>query len=102
SLSTGYSLLKQVSIKRPELMIQVGVAGCFDKKYKPGAVVSVEQDVLADLGVIENKEFRSVFDLGLSFPNQLPHKNGWLKNVNSSLLKRTGLPRVKGITVNQV
>src|SRR5437763_6174604 len=57
-----YHLAKQVSMKRPVLVIQAGVAGCFDHKLPLGTVVAIKREVLADQSVIEGRELRSMFD----------------------------------------
>jgi futalosine hydrolase len=101
-MATAYSLAKQVSLKRPGLIIQAGIAGCFDKNISPGTVVVVKQDTIADLGVIENKQLRSVFDLKLISPGQFPFQKGWLVNSDKNLLGQTKLKTVAGISVNQV
>lgn len=102
SISTVYKLVKQLSIRRPTLMIQAGIAGCFETKLTLGSVVAIKQDLVADLGVIENRQLRSIFDLGLESGNRLPFHKGWLKNPHSSLLKNCRLPLITGVTVNQL
>ena len=39
-----YHLLKQVTLKRPEFIIQAGVAGCFSKKIPLGSVFVVQKE----------------------------------------------------------
>lgn len=99
--ATAYHLTKQLSIKKPDLVIQAGVAGCFDKRISLGSVVSIKQDTIADESVIEMKKLKTLFDLKLVPQNQFPYKNGWLVN-NSALLKKSKLKTVKGISVNQI
>lgn len=97
-----YSLSKQLSIKKPGCIIQAGIAGCFDKNISLGSVVIVKQDTIADLGVIENKQFSSMFDLGLTKLNQPPYSNGWLINPHKKILDKSTLQKVKAISVNQI
>ena len=54
--ATTYCLLKQLQLKRPDLVIQAGVAGCFDKKIPLGTVVAVKKETIADQSVIELKK----------------------------------------------
>src|SRR5688572_20515708 len=42
--ATTYSLARQFAIKRPDLVVQAGVGGCFDKTIPLGSVVGVKQD----------------------------------------------------------
>lgn len=100
--ATSYTLTKQLSMKRPDLVIQAGIAGCFDKNVLQGSVVVVKQDTIADLSVIENKELKTMFDLGLIKPNQFPFRGGWLVNPHSDILKKTALKAVKAISVNHI
>jgi futalosine hydrolase len=100
--NTVYHLVKQINLKKPSIMIQAGVAGCFDKKMQLGIVVTVSQDVIADSGVIEKGKHRSLFDLGFEKPDKFPFLKGWLRNSNRALLDQNSLQPVKGITVNRV
>src|SRR6476661_8893797 len=67
-ISAAYQLAKVVAVERPEFVIQAGIAGAFDESLPLGSVVVVKQDRLADLGVMENNQWKDVFDLGLSRP----------------------------------
>lgn len=96
-----YSITKQISIKKPELIIQAGVAGCFNKKIHLGTVVTVSQETVADQGVIETNRFKTIFDLKLVQKNKYPFSKGWLINKNS-ILKKSHLRSVKGISVNEI
>jgi futalosine hydrolase len=100
--ATAYHLTKQITLKRPGLIIQAGIAGCFDKNISPGTVVVVKEDTIADLGVIENKQLNTMFDLGLIRHNQFPFQKGWLANPHKDLLKQTKLKAVKAVSVNHI
>lgn len=101
-VASTFSLQKQVYLKRPHLIIQAGIAGCFDRSVELGKVVAIKQDTIADQGVIEKKLFKTMFDLKFIAPDQFPYKKGWLINPNNELLKKTGLKSVKAVSVNQV
>jgi len=96
-----YHLLKQISIKRPGLVVQAGVAGCFDKKIALGTVVAIKKEAIADQSVIELKELKTMFDLGLVPQDQFPFQKGWLNN-DSDLLKKVKLKKVNAISVNEI
>jgi futalosine hydrolase len=100
--AAAWSLTKQLQLKRPGLVLQAGIAGCFDKQFPLGSVVTVSQDTIADQGVVESKKLNSLFDLGLASPDQFPYKNGWLVNPDKDVLKKMKLKKVRGISVNQV
>lgn len=99
--ATTYHLAKQLSIKKPGLVIQAGVAGCFDKSLSLGSVVVVKKEAIADQSVIELNELKTMFDLGLVPQDQFPFKNGWLEN-ESVILKKLKLKKVNGISVNEI
>ena len=102
STAATYSLVKQIGLKKPGLIIQAGIAGCFDKNISLGSVVVVKQDIIADQMVIENKQLKTMFDLGLIKSRQAPFTKGWLVNPHKQLIRLTGLKAVKAISVNQV
>ena len=99
--ATTYHLLKQINFKRPDIIVQAGVAGCFDKKLGLGTVVAVKKETIADQSVIELKELKTMFDLGLVPHDQFPFKKGWLEN-DSAVLKKIKLKKVNAISVNEI
>jgi|SRR4030095_3740238 len=96
-----YHLLKQINLKRPELVIQAGVAGCFDEKLPLGEVVVVKKEAIADQSVIELNQLKTPFDLELLPYDQFPFTKGWLVN-NHELLEKTTLKKVRSISVNEI
>jgi futalosine hydrolase len=100
--ATTYSIVKQLQLKKPDLVVQAGVAGCFDKKMALGTVVAVERETIADQSVIELRQLKTLFDLKLLPLNQFPFKRGWLVNPGRNLLKATRLPKVNAISVNEI
>lgn len=99
--ATTYTLQKQLHIKRPDLVIQVGVGGCFDRKIPLGSVTAIKKETIADQSVVELNKLKTLFDLDLVPANQLPYKKGWLTNT-SSLLRKVKVPKVTGISVNEI
>jgi len=101
-LASSVSLMKMFVQETPSLIIQVGIAGCFDKKVPLGEVFAVKDDFAGDIGVMENKVWKDLFDLKLDKPNDAPYEkkslpNPWLSQYN--LLK---LPTKKGVTINTI
>ncbi|WP_207515515.1 futalosine hydrolase [Longitalea luteola] len=101
SLSTAYWLTKTIGKKRPDLLIQAGVAGSFSNEYPPGSLVLVQEEVCGDLGVEENDEFNDVFDMGLPQITD-PYTGKSLVNHHLDLLQRHNLPLVKGVTISEI
>ena len=99
--ATTYSLMRQLRLKKPDVVLQAGVGGCFDTSIPLGQVVVVKQEAIADQSVIELNQLKTLFDLKLVPQDQFPFKKGWLIN-NSEILKKTTLKKVKGISVNEI
>lgn len=99
--ATTYSLMRQLRFKKPDLIIQAGVGGCFDKTIPLGSVMAIKQEAIGDQSVIELNQLKTLFDLKLVPQNQYPFHNGWLVN-KSELLKKVKLKKVKAISVNEI
>jgi futalosine hydrolase len=100
-MATAYSLTRSVVKNRPDFMIQAGVGGCLDLTLPLSKVVLVESEIIGDLGVEEQGNFLSIFDLKLTKTNDHPWKDGKLSNDLRSL-RETGLTIVDGVSVNEV
>lgn len=100
-MATAYSLAKAISQKRPDFILQAGVAGCLNEKLPLTKIVLVENENIGDLGVEENGAFKTLFDLKLLDKSSSPWLNGKLSN-NVEVLKSTGLTIVDGVTVNEI
>ncbi len=101
-LASAVSITRMAIEDKPDLIIQAGIAGCFDKSMALGKVVVVSEEALADTGVEEEGKWKDLFDLKLEKSSYHPFEkrklpNPWLSKFN--LLK---LPEVSGITVNQI
>lgn len=101
-LASAVSLTRLVSEEKPDLIIQAGIAGCFEPNMPLGKVVVIKEEILGDLGVEEEGKWKDIFDLKLEKSNYHPFEkrklpNPWLSTYN--LLK---LPELTGITVNQI
>lgn len=100
-MATSFSLTKSILHKRPDFILQAGVAGCLDKKLPLTKIVLVENETIGDLGVEESGAFKTLFDLKLLDKNSSPWKEGKLCN-SIDALKSTGLTIVDGVTVNEI
>lgn len=101
SMSTAYWLTKTIDKRRPDFIIQAGIAGSFDDEYPPATVVLVKEEVTGDLGVEEYDEFKDVFDMNLP-QITTPYTGKNLVNPHAESLKRYGLPLVKAVTINEI
>jgi futalosine hydrolase len=102
SAATTYHLTQTLHHKKPSLFIQAGIAGCFDGNIPLAQAVIIQQDRFADLGVVEDSQWKDVFDMNLASENDPPYTNGWLVNPHQDLLRSLQLPLVKSITINEV
>lgn len=102
-ISTAYVLKNWLdNNQRPDLVINIGLAGSYNICYKVGDVIMPVEDCFADFGV-ENgdRECMTVFEAGLLGKDESPFKNGHLKadlGIFANLDKV--LTFVKGVTVN--
>jgi futalosine hydrolase len=101
-LATAVSLSKLLAEEKPDLIIQAGIAGCFDETISLGKVLAIRDESLADMGVEEDGKWKDIFDLKLEKSSYHPFErrrlpNPWLADFN--LLK---LPEVSAVTINTV
>lgn len=101
-IATTFHLMDKVHQQHFDLMIQIGIAGTFDHQLSLGEAVVVTSESTAEMGVIENNEYKDIFSLRLANPNEHPYKNGSLTNLHQDLLLACNLPFVNAVTVNQI
>ncbi len=99
--ATTYSLTRQIHVKRPGMIIQAGVGGCFDTRIPLGSVLAIKQEAIGDQSVIELDKLKTMFDLDLVPQDQYPFSKGWLVNKNEAL-KKLKLKKVKAISTNEI
>ena len=101
-LASSVSLMKMFTQETPTLIIQVGIAGCFDKKIPLGKVFVVKDDFAGDIGVMENKVWKDLFDMKLDKPNDAPYEKKSLPNPWLNQFNVMQLPTKKAVTVNTI
>jgi|SRR5579871_2727838 len=100
-ISTTFNLTKKINEKKPDIILQAGIAGCFAKKELT-SVVAVNEEILADLGVWEEDQFKTIFDLRLTDENESPFSNGILLNPHAKLFEIAKSDIARSITVNEI
>ena len=100
--ATTFHLQKSISSVKPDLIVQIGVAGSFTTTYSIGNAVAVKNEIVADMGVFEDDGYKDIFDLGLENGDSFPYERGRLINKDESLLKATGLDCVNAVSVNEI
>ncbi|MBO9561332.1 MAG: futalosine hydrolase [Niastella sp.] len=101
-LHTSYGLACSLREIRPDLLLQAGIGGSFSPSLLPGQVVLVGEEIVGDLGVEEDRVFKDVTDMGFLEVNEPPYTNKWLVNDQVTRWEHTGLPVVKGLSINEI
>lgn len=92
--ATAFALGQHLS-SAYELVINLGIAGCYDRNIALGSTLNVVTDVFSELGAESKDEFIPIDDLGLGKSLY----EGWHNRDDAAI---TRLPAVNGITVNKV
>lgn len=102
SMATTYALTKKFQLNKPDIAIQAGIGGSFHPLFCPGKIVVIKEEIIGDLGVMQQGKWNSLFDLGFMSENDHPWTQGKLLNPNKDLLCKLEHEKVKAITVNQI
>jgi futalosine hydrolase len=102
SISTSWSMIKWISANpRPELSINIGIAGSYNTGIGIGEVVVPLTDCFADLGIEVKEGFSTLWEAGLGDPDRYPFKGGKLIADNEYVAKALKILKpVNAITVN--
>ncbi|MCX8472216.1 MAG: hypothetical protein ORN85_01065 [Sediminibacterium sp.] len=85
-----------------DLIVQVGVAGSFEKSSQIGDVLFVQQDVQADLGKMHpTKGWIDIFDFGFDLGFPAFYTSPFLENPYLQDFQNLKLPVKKAVTVQQ-
>jgi futalosine hydrolase len=98
SPSTSFQLGKRLSLRLPDLAIQIGIAGAFDPALVKGSVVQVFEDSFADLGAQDAEG--NFIPIDQLVNQDIPFGGGVLRPPR--LINAGSHPPIKAITVNKV
>jgi futalosine hydrolase len=101
-LPSSYAIMQLIARLKPELIIQVGIAGSFNPTLVLGTAVTVRQEMVADMGVYESDGYHDIFDLGLAEKNMPPFEQGAIVNHHDYLINAASLPAVSAVSVNEI
>ena len=87
-VNTAINLTKELNNNDYDLVINMGVAGCFSDEIKTGDVVEVVEDCFSEMGFEDGESFSEFSDFDIKMKYKVEGK--------------TKLRKVKGITVNTV
>ncbi|MEY4203387.1 MAG: hypothetical protein RL013_1090 [Bacteroidota bacterium] len=99
-VATTWKLAGYLSGRKPDLLINAGIAGAYDRSLAHGDVVLVGEEQLADLGAEESDgRLINLFDMNLLDPEEFPYRDGRL--VNPDMENVHFLRQVRGLTVGR-
>ena len=101
-LPSTYAIMQLIARLKPDLIIQVGIAGSFNPTLVLGTAVTVRQEILADMGVYETDGYHDIFELGLAEENVPPLEQGAIVNHHDHLIESASLPAVSAVSVNEI
>lgn len=90
-VATAFALGKHLSTNQYDLVINLGIAGSFDRSIELGEVVEVIEDTFAELGAEDDEVFLPLNEMGFGEVTFIPSRHPFLN-----------IRQVKGITVNKV
>ena len=101
-LPSAYAIMQLIAIAKPDMVIQVGIAGTFTPTLELGTAVTVRKEILADMGVYETDGYHDIFELGLAEKNIPPFEQGAIVNHHDNLMEAASLPTVLAVSVNEI
>jgi futalosine hydrolase len=101
-LASGVKLTQLTTTYKPDLIIQMGIAGTYSKNEPLGKVMVVASESIADLGVRENGSFKDLFETGLQKENEAPFKKRKLTNPTIKSLNVLKSDLVAAVTINEI
>lgn len=93
-VATAFALGKKLATHRYDLLLNIGIAGSFDRSIPLGDVVCVYQDTFAELGAEDGGDFLDSDRLGLGQPT--------FEGLHQGYPALNNLLKCRGITVNKV
>ncbi len=101
-MPSTYAILQFLIASRPDVIIQLGIAGGFNPSIELGTAVTVRKETLADMGVYETSGYRDIFEMGLTEKNSAPFEQGAIVNQHENLIEALSLPVVSAVSVNEI
>jgi futalosine hydrolase len=101
-LASGVKLTQLASTYKPDLIIQMGIAGSYIKTEPLGKVIVVASESIADLGVRENGTFKDLFETGLQKENEAPFKKRKLINQGVKKVNLLKTNTAAAVTINEI
>ncbi|MBN2893269.1 MAG: futalosine hydrolase [Bacteroidales bacterium] len=101
--STIYELSKILTKQKYDLVVNVGIAGSYEKSIGIGQVVNVYSEQIGDLGINDRGTFKTAFEEKFISADKEPFTNTELINSNTDLFKfLSKAKKVKSLSLNTV
>ena len=100
-VATAIHSAKTISSEKPDLAIQIGIAGAFGN-IPLGSAWLVESDCVGDQGVWESNQFKDCFALNLSNGNNFPYQANQLINETAKEFQSAQFSLAASVSVNQI
>lgn len=101
-MQTTFRLMEAILAFNPHFCLQAGVAGAFNAGLPLAGLVIVREELMGDLGVEDNGQYKDLFDIGLMSAGEKPFINKKLINDFNDFPLKLNLPFVRSLTVNRV
>jgi len=97
-VATAFHMGRVLAANSYDKVINVGIAGSFEKNIPLGTVVEIVEDEFPEMGADDGEHFLSLLDLELIEADDFPYQSGVLTNEQN--IWSLSYPKVKSITVN--
>lgn len=101
-MPSTYAIMHLMTSRKPDMVIQLGIAGSFDPSLMLGTAVMVRSEIVADMGVFETDGYHDIFEMGLAEKNIPPFEQGAIMNHHDKLMETASLPAVAAVSVNEI
>lgn len=93
--ATAFALGQHLSAKTYHLVLNLGIAGCYEWKYPLGSLLNITTDTFSEFGAEDKEDFLPIDLLGFGKSTYAAYKQPDSASI-------ANLPKVSSITVNKV
>jgi futalosine hydrolase len=102
-INTCFELTKTLLDKKYDFVLNIGIAGSFERDIAIGECVWVKRELFSEMGAEDGDQFLSLIQLGLQTHDEFPFEWGELKaKPLTEINTLSALKQVRAITVNKV
>jgi futalosine hydrolase len=100
-MESAANIMEAQFLFQPDFALQVGIAGAYKRDLALGALVSVREEILGDLGAEDKESFLDIFELGLLGADAGLYQSKKLVNSMDTFPFIPDFPGVSGLSVNR-